>query len=246
MSRQQRCPNCRRPVAHNAPFCSHCGQIIDQVALGMPPAEATPTATTAAPSTGKGCRRLVIGGLVASLAAIAIAIASLAQMGLLVPPPPTVVPLAVLLSTETPRTTTPAPLPSPTPPPTATPLPTATRLPTVAPLVVDTPVVPVPSDILPTIMALVPSADINIAPLEEGLPLEMVIDRDVTVPNVVTGNIRVIQGGVLRLNGICDGDVIVEAGGTAYIAGIVSGNVVLRGGTLAEASGIIVGQIVQE
>jgi hypothetical protein len=61
----------------------------------------------------------------------------------------------------------------------------------------------------------------------------------------VRGNIRVIDGGVLELNGSCEGDLILEEGATVRLNGTVNRDVYNRGGKL-KVYGIIKGSLRKE
>lgn len=71
------------------------------------------------------------------------------------------------------------------------------------------------------------------------------IDDDFTLLGMVTGNITVLDGGTLELNGTCHRDLIVEKGATVSLNGTVKGNVHNRGGRL-EVYGIIDGRLHKE
>lgn len=54
-----------------------------------------------------------------------------------------------------------------------------------------------------------------------------------TLYGMVTGDIEVVEGGVLDLNGMCQGQVRVLPGSTATVRGTVGRGVVNAGGTVA-------------
>lgn len=74
------------------------------------------------------------------------------------------------------------------------------------------------------------------------------IDGDIEVNDgfnlvgMVTGNIRVVSGGVLHLHGMCVKDITVRSGGTAKLFGMVNGNVLNDGGSL-EVHGTVLGAV---
>ena len=59
---------------------------------------------------------------------------------------------------------------------------------------------------------------------------DLTVDQAVTVKGSVTGDARVVQGGVLAMNARTDGNVIVEEGGSATLRGRTDGDVINRGG----------------
>lgn len=71
---------------------------------------------------------------------------------------------------------------------------------------------------------------------------DVLIDSDLTLHGMVTGNITVINGGFLALHGMCCQNLVVERGGQVYLHGTVSGNVLNRGGHL-EVHGTVSGYV---
>lgn len=71
------------------------------------------------------------------------------------------------------------------------------------------------------------------------------IDDNFTLLGMVKGNITVLDGGTLELNGTCERNLILEGGATVFLNGTVSGNVYNRGGRL-EVYGIIHGSLHKE
>jgi len=61
---------------------------------------------------------------------------------------------------------------------------------------------------------------------------DLTVDRTVTVNGLVTGGVRVLQGGLLSMNARADGNVIVEEGGSAVLRGRTDGDVINRGGDI--------------
>jgi len=85
-------------------------------------------------------------------------------------------------------------------------------------------------------------AGLDIANLTGGIMMTAVEDRKIVgnleidhkfiLNGMVTGNISVVNGGVLTLNGMCCQNLIVEKGAKVYLYGTVTGNVLNRGGEL--------------
>ena len=71
---------------------------------------------------------------------------------------------------------------------------------------------------------------------------DVLIDSDLTLRGMVTGNITVVNGGFLALHGMCCRNLVVERGGQVYLYGTVSGDVLNRGGHL-EVYGTVSGYI---
>ena len=75
------------------------------------------------------------------------------------------------------------------------------------------------------------------------------IDGDLQVSDsyvlqgMVTGNVFVLSGGHLTLQGMCGRDLVVNEGGVALVEGTVLGNVRNQGGTL-QVSGVVSGQLI--
>jgi cytoskeletal protein CcmA (bactofilin family) len=68
------------------------------------------------------------------------------------------------------------------------------------------------------------------------------LDYELTLHGMVTGTIRVVNGGVLVLHGICGQNLLVERGAQAYLHGTVGGNVLNCGGYL-EVYGTVGGYV---
>jgi cytoskeletal protein CcmA (bactofilin family) len=74
---------------------------------------------------------------------------------------------------------------------------------------------------------------------------DLEVEDDLSLPGMVTGNVTVLDGGTLELNGTCGKNLILEDGATAFLNGTVNGSVYNRGGKL-EVCGIIYGSLHKE
>ena len=70
----------------------------------------------------------------------------------------------------------------------------------------------------------------------------ILLDHELILHGLVTGNITVVNGGTLILHGLCSQNIEIGKGAKAYIHGLVAGNVLNRGGRL-EVYGTISGFI---
>lgn len=61
---------------------------------------------------------------------------------------------------------------------------------------------------------------------------DLEVKEPFTLLGMVTGNISVVNGGVLHLHGMCAKSVVVRSGGIAKLHGMVSGDALNNGGSL--------------
>jgi cytoskeletal protein CcmA (bactofilin family) len=68
------------------------------------------------------------------------------------------------------------------------------------------------------------------------------LDQELTLSGMVTGNIIVVDGGLLNLNGTCCKDLTLQEGAKVYLRGTVGGSVFNRGGYV-EIYGTVAGSL---
>jgi ATP-dependent protease ClpP protease subunit len=84
--------------------------------------------------------------------------------------------------------------------------------------------------------------EVKNVPAVGNTPNNQVITGQVQIKDEVAGPLHVVNGGQLRLMGVCKGNLVVERGGSAVILGIVGGDVTNNGGTI-EIHGIVAGSL---
>lgn len=68
------------------------------------------------------------------------------------------------------------------------------------------------------------------------------LDNELVLHGMVNGNVRVVDGEILVLNGMCSQNLVIEEGGRVYLHGTTVGNVHNNGGYL-EVYGTINGYL---
>lgn len=71
---------------------------------------------------------------------------------------------------------------------------------------------------------------------------DLIVERDLTLNGMVTGNILVKSGICLTLNGMCLGELTLEEKSEADVSGIVQGNINNNGGIL-RVNGVVQGNV---
>ena len=71
------------------------------------------------------------------------------------------------------------------------------------------------------------------------------LDYELILHGMVTGNITVVDGGILLLHGMCSQNLFIEKGEMVYLHGTTVGNVHNHGGDL-EVYGTINGYLITE
>jgi cytoskeletal protein CcmA (bactofilin family) len=71
---------------------------------------------------------------------------------------------------------------------------------------------------------------------------DVILNYELVLHGMVTGNVSVARGGVLILHGTCSQNLAVEKNGQVYLHGTVAGNVLNRGGYL-EIYGTVSGHV---
>lgn len=73
---------------------------------------------------------------------------------------------------------------------------------------------------------------------------DVVVYEPFTLWGVVSGTVKVIEGGKFYARGLIHGDLIVEKGGRVHIFGSISGNVTLAEDTKVIISGMVAGDVI--
>ena len=77
---------------------------------------------------------------------------------------------------------------------------------------------------------------------DEKIEGDVQLAQELTLSGMVTGNITVVDGGLLNLNGTCCKDLPLLEGAKVYLRGTVGGSVFNRGGYL-EIYGTVAGSL---